>query len=101
MVSLIALQAVLILWFPQLPIGDGPPHIYSAWVFRELTENPAGSLAQVFEKRESWLYPSAAYSWYFVQAQGWLPLDQAEKLGCVIHLLALACLLGSFGRGDV
>lgn len=90
---------IVLLWLPRyLPTNDGPAHLYSAWVARQLADDPHDPLSKWFYPNPHAIYPNAGYSEFLQVCARFLPIQRAERIALSLYFVALPLAVGFFAR---
>ena len=98
-VVLAVVAELALVWSHQsIPSNDGPAHQYSAFVARQLREDPDGRLARWFLPNPRPFYPNWLYGRLLESAVGRMAPTNAEKLFASIYLLALPLAVAALAK---
>ncbi len=99
LLAFLLLAEIALIWHPAaVPTNDGPSHLYSAWVWRQLAADPTGHLSEYFRRNPRRIYPNACYSWFLEAVIGRVSVQAAQKMGMTLYLIALPLAVGAFAR---
>lgn len=99
LLALLVLGQIVLIWQPRyLPTNDGPAHLYSAWVARQLADDPRGPLAEWFSPNPRSIYPNAGYSEFLQLCARFMPLRTAERIALSLYFATLPLAVGLFTR---